>query len=150
MQRNRLDQTPLIWLFYLFAFIVYEALAMRYLFLPPLFGLLFFLYIRALEHRKSLPFFAVLTMLIIAESAKGYLLLSTVFFFTLSYFTVLPRFKSAVSCRLCLNGFIVAYAYLGYFVFALLISQMFALPAPHLDYRVIFYMAIEFFLTGLL
>lgn len=150
MQRNRNDQTPLIWLFTAVAFTVYEALTMRYLFLPPMLGVLFFLYIRALDSRKSVPFVAVTAMLIVAESANGYLLLSTLFFFTLSYFIVLPRFKSAVSCPMCLNAFIVSYAYLGYFVFALLFAQMFALPAPHLDYRVIFYIAIEFFLVGLL
>lgn len=150
MQRNRDDQSALIWLFTAAVFAFYEALTMRYLFLPPMLGVLFFLYIRALEKGQGVPLIAVTAMLLVTESANGYLLLSTLFFFTLSYFVILPRFKSAVSCRLCLNAFIVGYAYLGYYFFALLFSQMLALPTPHLDYRVVFYIAIEFFLVGLL
>jgi len=123
---------------------------MRYLYLPPLFGVLFFLYIRALDAQKSLPFFAVLFMLLVAEASKGYVLLSTLFFYTASYFLLLPWLRSIVSCRLCLIAIIIAHAYLGYWAFALLFANMFALPSPLLDYRVIFYIAIEFFLVGLL
>lgn len=150
MQRSRNDQSPLIWLFTAFAFFGYEALCMRYLFLPPMFGVLFFLYIRALDQRQGVAFAAVVVMLLVAESAKGFLLLSTLFVFTLGYFVVLPWFKSTVSCKLCLNAFIVTYAYVGYYVIILLFSQMFALAVPHIDYRILFYIAIEFFLIGLL
>lgn len=150
MQRSRADQNPLIWLLAVLTFTVYEALAMRYLFLPPMFGVLFFLFVRTLERRQNIAFSAVVVMLLIAESAKGYLLLSTLFFYTLSYIIVLPRFKSAVSCTLCLNAFIAVYAYAGYYIFTLLFANMFALPVPHMDYRVLFYIAIEFFLIGLL
>ena len=150
MQRNRVDQKPLTWLLFAALFIPYEALAMHYLYLPPLFGVLFFLYIRALETQQSLPFFAVVFMLLVAETSKGYLLLSTLFFFTVSYFLLLPKLRSAVSCRLCLNAIIVVLAYVGYWAFAALFAKMFALPLPQLDYRVVFYMIIEFFLIGLL
>jgi hypothetical protein len=150
MQRNRLDQKPLTWLLFAALFIPYEALAMHYLYLPPLFGVLFFLYIKALETKKSLPFFIIVFMLMIAETSKGYLLLSTLFFFTVCYFALLPKLKSTVSCRLCLNAIIVLLAYLGYWAFAALFAKMFALPLPQLDYRVVFYMFIEFFLIGLI
>lgn len=150
MQRNRLDQNPLTWLLLCAAFIPYEALAMHHLYLPPMFGVLFYLYIKALETQKSVPFFAILLMLLVAEVSKGYVLLSTLFFFTASYFFLLPRLRSAVSCRLCINGVIVAYAYFGYWAFALLFTNMFALPSPSLDFKVLFYIAIEFFLVGLL
>ncbi len=150
MQRNRADKSPLTWLFFTLLFVPYEALAMHYLFLPPLFGVLFFLYIDALENHRSLPFFAVIFMLLVAETSKGYLLLSTVFFYTLSYFIWLPKIKSTVSCRACFNAIIIAMAYLGYWLFALLFANMFALPLPQLDYRVVFYITIEFFLVGLL
>lgn len=150
MQRNRVDQKPLTWLLFAALFIPYEALAMHYLYLPPLFGVLFFLYIRTLETQKSLPFFAVVFMLLVAETSKGYLLLSTLFFFTVSYFLLLPKLRSAVSCRLCINAIIVVLAYVGYWAFAALFAKMFALPLPQLDYRVVFYVIIEFFLIGLL
>ena len=150
MQRNRADQNALAWFLPALLFIVYEALAMRYLFLPPLFGVLFFLYIRALDAQNAPGVVFVLMMLVVAEAAKGYLLLSTAVFYTLSYFFLLPKLRSAVSCRLCLNALIVAYAYIGYWAFAFLFAHMFALPAPHFDFRVLFYILIEFFLVGLL
>jgi len=123
---------------------------MHFLYLPPLFGVLFLLYVRALESQRSLPFFATAFMLLVAEASKGYLLLSTIFFYTVIYFVLLPKVKSAVSCRLCFNAIIVGLAYLGYWLFAFLFANMFALPLPQLDYRVVFYMIIEFFMLGLL
>ena len=150
MQRNRADQNALNRLLLALLFVLYEALAMRYLFLPPLFGVLFFLYIKALDRQNAFVFVLTVFMILVAEASKGYLFLSVLFFDTVSYFFLLPRLKNAVSCRLCLNAIIVAHAYLGYWAFALLFSNMFALPAPLLDYRVIFYIAIEFFLVGLL
>jgi len=150
MQRNRTDQNSLAWIVPALLFIAYEALAMRYLFLPPLFGVLFFLYIRALDTQNATDFIVVLLMLLVAETSKGYLLLSTAVFFTISYFLLLPKLRSIVSCRLCLNGIIVTYAYIGYWLFAFLFARMFALPAPQIDFRVLFYILIEFFAVGLL
>ena len=39
---------------------------------------------------------------------------------------------------------------MGYWAFTALIANMLALPLPQLDFRVIFYMMIEFFIVGLL
>ena len=150
MQRNRARQNPLAALGLTALFVVYEALSMRYLFLPPLFGLLFVLYIRALDSGDSRHFLMVIFMLLVAETAKGYLLFSTVIFFTLSYFLLLPKVRKAVSCTVCLNAMLVAYGYLGYWAFMMLMANMFALEAPHLDWRETFYIAIEFVLAGLL
>ena len=150
MQRNRADQNALTRLLPALFFVVYEALAMRYLFLPPLFGVLFFFYIRALDRQDSFDFFLAVFMILVAEASKGYIFLSVLFFYTVSYFFLLPRLRNAVSCRLCLNGIIVAYAYIGYWAFAVLFANMFALATPLFDYRAVFYIAIEFFLVGLL
>lgn len=150
MQRNRAYQNPLILTLFALAFVVYEALGMRELFLPPLFGLLFYFYVRALDTSDALLFFLTLFMLLIAEVSKGFWTFSSVIFYTLSYFLLLPWIRTAVLCKACLNGIIVTYAYLGYWLFLVLMSNMFALPAPHLDWRGLFYIAIEFVIVGLL
>lgn len=150
MQRSRNDQNPLTWFLLTAAFAAYEALSMRYLFFPPLFGLLLFWYIRALDTQRTDIFIALLVMFVFAEAAKGYPMLSMLFFYTLSYFLLLPKLTAVMSCRLCLNGIIVIYAYFGYWAFLLLLSNMFAFAAPHFDFRIIFYVLIEFFLVGLL
>lgn len=150
MQRNRAHSNPLTPFILPAVFVAYEALAMRYLFLPPLFGLLFYFYVRALDTQNTLLFFQIILMLLIAEAAKGYWIFSTVIFYGLSYFVLLPRLRNAVSCRVCINFTIVAYGYLGLWAFLTILSQMFALDAPHLDWREIFYIAIEFALIGLL
>jgi len=150
MQRNRTRQNPLILAVYAFVFLFYEALAMRYLFLPPLFGVLFFLMIRALDHNRGGMYLYVAFLLMVVETAKGYPALSSVLFYTLSYFTVVPRIRNAVSCPACHNALIVVYAYLGYWAFSALVSQMFAVSGPQFDWRAIFYIAIEFFTVGLL
>jgi len=150
MQRSRNDQNPLTRLSVVALFIVYEALSMRYLFLPPLFGVLFYLYIHALDTGDSKRFFSVAAMLLVAETAKGYPLFSTVAFYTFSYFTVLPKLRVGVSCPLCVNGLIVVYGYLGYWAFLALLSSMFVFASPQIDFRLLFYMLIEFFVVGLL
>ncbi len=123
---------------------------MRYLFLPPLFGVLFVLYIAALDRQKSAAILALTAMLFVAETAKGYPALSTVVFYGLSYFTVVPKLRHAVSCKVCRNAIFVVYAYMGYWAFGTVVSQMFALAPPHLDWREVFYVGIEFFVVGLL
>lgn len=123
---------------------------MRYIFLPPLFGLLFYFYIRALDTQNNMMFFQLVVMLLFAEAASGYWAFSTVIFYTLSYFLLLPRLRNAVSCPGCLNAVIVAYGYLGYWLFLLVMSKMFALTPPDLAWRELFYIAIEFVLVGLL
>ncbi len=150
MQRNRTRQNALTSVFYAALFLVYEALAMQYLFLPPLLGILFFFHIRALDRQDTPAFALMVFLLLVLEAAKGYPAFSSVIFFTVSYFTVIPRLRNAVSCRLCLDGLIVLYAYLGYWFFLLLVSKMLAFAPPHLDWRTIFYIAIEFVVVGLL
>lgn len=150
MQRSRFDQNTLVGAATVISFTLYEALSMQFLYLPPLFGILFFLMISALDAQNLRLFLTVSGMLMIAEVAKGYVLFGSVVFYTFSYFIVLPRVRNVVSCRICLNAIIVTYAYMGYWGFQLLLSRMFAQPTPMMDGYVFFYLFIEILLTGLL
>lgn len=150
MQRSRFDQNTLAAAAAVILFTLYEALSMQFLYLPPLFGVLFFLLIRALDAQNLRLFLIIAIMLMIAEVAKGYLLFGCVVFYTFSYFVLLPRVRNVVSCRMCLNAMIVTYAYVGYWGVQFILSRMFALPTPMMDGYALFYLFIEILLTGLL
>lgn len=151
MQRNRTHKTSIIGtLVYLPLFVVYAALSMHYLFLPPLLGVLYFYFIHALDRENSMIFFQITAMLLIYETARGYWIFSTLIFFIISYFLLLPTVRSAVSCRSCRNALIVIYAYLGLWGFQYAMAQMFAFETPMLDINILIYLIAEILLVNLL
>ena len=150
MQRNRTYQTPLKALVQLALFVVYEALSMHYLFLPPLLGVLLFYFIRALDRQDSILFFQLVAMLLVYETARGYWVFSTFSFFVLSYFLLLPKVRSAISCEPCRNVVIVLYAYLGLWLFQFTMAHMFAFDLPQLDLNLLLYLTAEILLVNLL
>lgn len=150
MQRSRVDQNVVVLAGWLAAFTVYEALAMRYLFLPPMQGILLFFFIRALDRREAMLFVTVVIMSLILESAKGYWAFSLIIFYTLSYQFILPQVRALISCVPCRSVLMVAFAYPGFWLFLQLMSWMFALPTPVLSLNQFFYMMMEALFAGLL
>jgi hypothetical protein len=150
MQRSITYQNALAGFAYLLLFLVYEGLTSIYLLLPPLLGVLFFHFMRSME-RQSLGYLAlVIVMLLIFETDKGYLLFSTLVYFAFLYRFVIPKLEQAIHCRWCLKLFYVVLAYLGFWLFTLLLHQIFWLPLPSIDWHIIYYIAVEFFLVSFL
>jgi hypothetical protein len=137
-------------LIYVFAFIIYEALSSIYLFLPPLLGVLFILFSNALKDDDTLSLLAVSVCLIILEADKGYLIFSTIIFFTFVHKLVLPKLIQNFNCLACIKSFTVIISYIGFYLFSLLISSVFLLPDPGINYYIVYYIVIEIFLVGLL
>lgn len=150
MQRSIFDQRPLTILAYTVLFIVYESLSSVYLFLPPLFALLFFIFLRALKNRDSLGIILLSFYLMIFEANQGYILFSTIIYFTLLYKIVIPKIEINFSCKSCIRLSYVLLAYLGYYLFILIISEIFLLTPPQISFYIIFYIFAEFLLVSLL
>jgi len=89
-------------------------------------------------------------MLIIYEAEKGYLFLSTLLYFTLIYQLFIPYFKQNIVCKSCLRLIFILLAYIGYYLFILLLSQIFIFEAPSIDIYVVYYIFIEFLIVSLL
>ncbi len=150
MQRSISHQKPLVPFLYIVLFAIYGSLSSIYLFLPPLLAVLFVLFSNALKRDDLLMLVLVSFCLLLFEANKGYMLFSTIVYFGLIYKFVLPKIIQNFSCNSCIKISYVLLAYLGYYLYLVLISNIFFLPMPELNFYVLYYVVIEFFLVSLL
>jgi len=132
------------------AFVAYTALSGIYLFLPPLFAFLYLLFSKALKQEDVVSLFLVAVCLLFFEAQNGYMLFSTIIYFTLMHKYVIPKIKQNFNCDVCINLSIVILVYVGFFLFCSLLSNIFLLPMPSINYYVLYYMAIEFLILSLI
>lgn len=150
MQRSLARQNALE-LFALGAiYLVYVSLSSIYLLLPPLFGLLFFMFMRALDRHNSLQLLVIVFMLLMFESDKGYLLFSSLIYFLLLYRFVVPAMQQYIQCETCLKFLYIFISYIGFYFYTYLLAQIFWLDVPSMDWHVIYYILIEFVLVSIL
>jgi len=150
MQRSISHQKPIVTATYLLFYVVYESLSSVYLFLPPLFTILFVLYSKALDKQDYWLLAIIAFCLVIYEADKGYQLFSSVIYFTLLNKFIVPKIIKNFNCSSCIKMLYVLLSYVGYYVFLLLIAKIFLLEVPNIDYYIIYYIVIEFFIVGLL
>ncbi len=150
MQRSISNKNSLAPFIYVLLFIVYESLSSIYLFLPPLFAVLFVLFVNALKRENSLHIFLIFFCLVVFESQMSYPLFSSVIYIGLIYKFVIPKLKKNFSCAPCIKAAYVLLAYLGFYLFLSILSNIFLLPMPNINYYVIYYIVIEFFIVSIL
>ena len=150
MQRSLSHQKPLVPFIYIILFIIYGSLSSIYLFLPPLLAVLFVLFSKAMDKKDFLLLILISFCLLLFEANKGYMMFSTVVYFALVYKFIMPKIIQSFSCNSCIKISYVLFAYLGYYIYLVLISNIFLLPPPELSFYIFYYMVIEFFLVSLL
>ena len=150
MQRSISNQKPLNLLLYIVVFTLYSSLSSIYLFLPPLLSVLFVLFAKALDRKDTLYLIAVSSLFVIFEANFGYILFSTIIYFYIIHQFIMPRITQNFSCSICIKISYVLFSYLGYFLFLVLISNIFLLEFPDINYYIVYYIVIEFFLVAIL
>lgn len=150
MQRSLTHQNSLTPFLYVALFVIYESLSSIYLFLPPMLAVLFLLFINALDNDDSVSIFLVVFCIMIFESEKGYLLFSVSIYFLLVYKFILPKLLQNFSCSPCIKISIVLLAYIGFYFFGSMLSNVFLTPMPSINYYIIYYIVIEFFIVSIL
>ncbi len=150
MQRSLTHQKPLTLFAYIFFFIIYESLSSIYLFLPPLLAVLFVLFAKALKSGNTISVLLVSLCLVVFEAENGYLLFSSIIYFSLVYKLLLPKLNKNFSCKSCINISYVLLAYLGYYLFCTVLANIFLLPMPSISFYIIYYIVIEFFIVSIL
>ena len=150
MQRSIPYQKPLTPYIYIVLFIIYESLSSIYLFLPPLLAVLFVLFANAFKREDTVAIILISFCLVVFESEKGYILFSSIIYFLLIYKFVIPKLVQSFSCNSCVRIIYVVLAYIGFFIFSILISEIFMFPMPSINYYVIYYILIEFFIVSVL
>ena len=128
MQRSITNQDPVRKILYIFLFILYESLSSIYLFLPPLFAVLFVLFISALKDDDTMSLLFVSLCLLIYEADKGYIIFSSIIYFTLIYRFILPSLVQNFNCLSCIKISYVILAYIGFYIFSLLLANIFLTP----------------------
>jgi len=150
MQRSISDKKSLTPLFYTALFIIYTALSGIYLFLPPLFAILYIYFAKALKQEDAFSLFLVSICLLFFEAQNSYLLFSTIIYFSFIYRYIVPKIKKNFNCDLCVKLSIVVLVYIGFFLFCSLLANIFLLQMPSMNYYIIYYIAVEFLILSLL
>lgn len=150
MQRSLSHQKSLTPYLYVVGFIIYSALSGIYLFLPPLLAVLFILFAKALKREDSLAIFLVSLCLVFFEAENGYILFSTIIYFTIAYKYIMPKITKNFSCNSCIKLSSVVLVYIGFFIFNSLLANIFLLPTPSINNYVFYYILIEFFIVSVL
>jgi len=150
MQRSITHKNSVASFIYVALFLVYSALSGVYLFLPPLLSVLFLYFTRSLKNEDSVGLFLISLCLVIFESQNNFMLFSTIIYFLIIYRYVLPKLYMNFSCLSCIKISTVLLAYLGFFVFNSLLSYIFLLPEPSINYYIVYYIVIEFFIVSVL
>jgi len=150
MQRSISDQKPIVPFLYIVLYVLYSSLGSIYLILPPLLSVLFVLFSKALDRKDFLAVLLVSFCLLVFEANYGYMLFSSIIYFYIQYKLIIPKIKQTISCNVCLKISYVLLSYLGYFLFLTLIANIFLLESPQINYYVLYYMVIEFFIVSIL
>ena len=150
MQRSISNQNSLAPFLYVALFLVYSSLTGIYLFLPPLFAVLFLFFNRAIQRDNTLFLFLVSLCLVIFEAENNYMLFSTIIYFLILNKYLLPKIYKNFSCFSCIRASTVLLVYLGFYTFNFLISYIFLLQEPSINYYIIYYIVIEFFIMSIL
>jgi hypothetical protein len=150
MQRSITHKEPLSKIAYIFIFAIYESLSTIYLFLPPLFGVLFFLFHDAIKKEDSLFLIFVAICMVLFEANKGYTAFSTILYFVLAHKFIMPRIIQNFNCSSCIKISYVFFAYTGYYLFSMILSSIFLTSLPEFNYYIIYYIVIEFFIVSIL
>lgn len=150
MQRSFPYQNIISRLFLVGLFIIYISLSSVYLILPPLLAILFFAYHDALSKHDLFGLIIVSIMLLVYEAEKGFWFGSSIMFFTLLSYYLIPKLEQLIQCKICMGAILVALAYPGYWLFVWIANGVLLLPAPSVDWHMGLYMIIEFLIIAAL
>lgn len=150
MQRSLTRQSALELIVLGAVYLVYVSLSSIYLLLPPLFGVLFYMFMRAIERDNNLQLIVIVFMLLVYESDKGYLLFSSLIYFIVIYRFIVPLLQQYIQCVNCLKFLYIVFSYIGFYFYTYLLAQVFWLDSPSLDWHVVYYIVIEFIIVSIL
>ncbi len=145
MQRSLTNKKKLTAIVIVAAFVLYQSLSSVYLLLPPLLGVLFFYFVRALENEDLHSLILIIILLLVFEAEKDFLLFSSLVYFTFIYRFVIPKLRVLINCWFCLKVMFLFLAYPGFIVFSYILNQVLWVEVPRVDWHMIYYMFAELF-----
>lgn len=143
MQRNITYQDIVKLFGGLILLLMYEMLSSIYPFLPPLFGLAFLVFIHAIEKGRLYLLFFTVIYLLVFETDKEFLLFSSLVYFVLAYKIGILKLRLVIQCQKCMDYVAIVLAYLGFWVFTLILNQMLWIESDPFDWTILYYIAVE-------
>lgn len=123
--------------------LVYLSLSDIYYYLPPFFGLSFLLFAELLRKEKRWLLVPLILFLLFFEAGKGYLMLSSIIYFALFYWLVLPLLNGIINCSKCLDVISIFAIYLGFYLFTVILHVLLSLEIPEFSNLLLYYALLE-------
>ncbi len=149
MQRNLAYQSFIKYLFFGVAFFFYTSLGTIYLFLPPMMGVVYFLFSRSLHKRRALEFFWSILAILLIEAQYGLYAFSFLAYAVVIYRFIEPKIDQSINKRSARNFLLIVSIYVGYPLFWNLMAQIFMLEGVSFYYFIPYYIFVEFFVVSL-
>lgn len=149
MQRSFTYQSNLAFLFYILLLSIYESLAGIYPILPPLLAVVFFFFSHALDEKNIYKIVLFIVLLLLFEVNYDYFIFSSILYFLLLKFFLIPKLEQLIVCKKCQLFILTLLVYLGFWFLNNLIANIFLLEHITIDFHILYYILIEFFLLSL-
>ncbi|NWF66498.1 MAG: hypothetical protein HXX81_03410 [Campylobacterales bacterium] len=148
MQRSITYQTNIKHLFIFVFLLMYLSISSNMLMLPPLFGVAFIYFIKNFENRFVL--FFIFIYLLFFEALDDFILFSSMLFFYISYYLIYKNLSNIVVCYKCLIPILVAWSYIGFFIFSNILSYILNIDLFEFQLITIYFILIESLLAIIL
>ncbi|MFP4333190.1 MAG: hypothetical protein ACLFQJ_07800 [Campylobacterales bacterium] len=122
---------------------IYESISSIFYLLPPLLGVALYLFIDFLEKREYFRVGVIALFLLILEADKGFIFGTTIVFFLLVYFFLLPFVNKLIGSPVFYKLIIVSVAYTGYTLFLVFIEYILRMPLFDFSYILLYYIVLE-------
>lgn len=151
MQRDITYKSVVRYTLWSLLYALYVSLSTIYLFLPPLLALLFFFFHDALRKNDTAKLIFVVINILILEAQKDFLAFTLIIYFLIQERFILPKISQSINARNLRNFLYVLLSYVGYMLFATLLSQIFLIQGISLDfYYIVYYIFIEFLIVSVM
>ncbi len=126
------------------AILLYSSLSDMFpMILLPLLSVCFVLFCRFIDNKQLVLLMLLVIYLLFFEAGKNYPFLSTIIFFSLVYYFLMPYIQYLVRSPKILIPFYTFGIYYGYGVFCILIGSIVGLETPHIPLLFLLFATIE-------
>jgi hypothetical protein len=150
MQRNISHQRDLTLFLLLISLITYEEISTIHNYLPPLFGFMFLIFLKAVKQKDKFFIFLSIIYLLFFEADRDFLLFSSIVFYFITVNYIEPRVAQFVHCNRCLIPIFIFWIYIGYFLFNNITLFILNIPMDSFNTMIIYYACIESIIATLL
>jgi len=144
MQRNSFYKTNIKYLLFFVFCIFYESLSSIYIYLTPLFGVMFYYLLTNIKNQeKYFQIFLVFLYILIFEVDKGFIPFSFLLFFLFYYFFIFERIEHFFNKKISKIFFHIINAYIGYYLTNFFLDYLFGYAILNINFFYLLYIFVD-------